>query len=59
MTDRKGEKMSKMNNLAGIRFGRLTAIEPTARYKNGEVIWKCKCDCGKVYKVINGVYVEG
>lgn len=31
-----------------MRFGRLTALEPTERRNTkGSVIWQCKCDCGK------------
>ena len=35
-------------NIAGKRYGRLVAIEPTEKrdYK-GSVIWHCRCDCGK------------
>lgn len=46
--------MSKRNDLTGQRFGRLTAIEPIGRYKNGEVIWKCLCDCGNEVEVRSG-----
>lgn len=38
-------------NLKNERFGMLTAIEETSRRDFGNVIWKCRCDCGKiVYK---------
>lgn len=41
--------ISRHQDLAGQRFGRLTAIEPSGRDKNSRaVIWKCKCDCGSV-----------
>jgi hypothetical protein len=33
-------------NLTGRRFGRLLALEPTARRSGSAVIWKCMCDCG-------------
>lgn len=44
----------KIKDIRNIKFGRLTAIEPTdRRYKsNGSVIWKCICDCG------NTTYIE-
>ena len=38
--------MSKKSNLAGLRFGKLVAEEPTPERKNGYTIWICKCDCG-------------
>ena len=35
-------------NLAGQRFGRLTALEPTDKRQGGSVVWKCRCDCGNI-----------
>ena len=35
-------------NLAGQRFGRLLAVEATdRRTESGDVIWRCRCDCGR------------
>lgn len=34
-------------NLSGQRFGRLTAIEPTAKKSGNTYVWKCQCDCGR------------
>lgn len=31
--------------LTGMRFGRLTALEPTDKRDRGSVIWKCQCSC--------------
>jgi hypothetical protein len=40
-------KQSKsFKNIIGIRFGNLTVIEMSGKYKNGSVLWRCKCDCG-------------
>ena len=33
-------------DLAGQRFGRLTAVRPTEERLNRQVVWECKCDCG-------------
>lgn len=33
-------------DISGMRFGRLTAIEPTGAVQNGSVVWRCRCDCG-------------
>ena len=30
-------------------FGELTALEPTIERRNGSVVWKCKCSCGKIH----------
>lgn len=32
-------------NLTGQRFGRLTAIVPWGRTRQGGVLWTCECDC--------------
>lgn len=37
--------MPRVIDLAGQRFGRLTALEPAGRYKR-ETTWRCICDCG-------------
>ena len=43
--------MSRKKNLSGMRFGKLTAVEPTSERKNGYTIWICKCDCGNIVRV--------
>lgn len=40
--------MGKFQDLRGKRFGRLVALEPCGRDKQGYVIWRCKCDCGNI-----------
>lgn len=38
----------KSADIAGQKFHRLTALQPTGeRNKKGNVIWLCRCDCGK------------
>jgi hypothetical protein len=39
--------MAKALELAGQRFGRLVAVQPVEKRINNQVIWECKCDCGK------------
>lgn len=39
-------------DLTNRRFGRIVALEPTDKRKNGCIIWKCKCDCGNFCEVI-------
>jgi hypothetical protein len=41
--------MPNFIDITGIKFGRLTAISPTARRDNGSVVWLCHCDCGNFY----------
>jgi hypothetical protein len=33
-------------DLAGRRYGRLTAVRPAGKYKEHEYLWLCECDCG-------------
>ena len=43
---------SDKKDLAGQRFGRLTAEYPTdRRNKKGSVYWHCRCDCGNTVEV--------
>lgn len=37
----------KAKDIAGQRFGKLTAREPLAERRNGSVLWLCDCDCGE------------
>lgn len=37
---------NKLNDLTGIRFGRLTVVERRGSSKQGEPLWYCVCDCG-------------
>ncbi len=41
-------KQFTMADLAGRRFGMLTALEPLEERDQGCVIWKCRCDCGNI-----------
>lgn len=51
--------MKNEQDLTGMRFGRLIALEDTGeRYRTAR-IWRCLCDCGNeakviVYNLING-----
>lgn len=43
---KKGKHAAK--DIAGMRFGQLVALSPTEqRDRNGSIIWRCLCDCGK------------
>lgn len=35
-----------VKNMTGKKFGMLTIIEPAGALKNGEMFWRCRCDCG-------------
>ena len=46
-------------DIAGQRFGKLVAIEPTKERKYGYVMWRCRCDCGNEKYVAAGNLVSG
>lgn len=37
-----------IKNIAGQKFGKLTAIRPTAKRSGTNVVWECLCDCGNI-----------
>ena len=44
--------MTKLIDLTGQRFGRLTVIEKApAKHGCTNAVWRCKCDCGNVVTV--------
>ena len=38
-------------DLTGMKFGRLTAIEPAGKSKSKNTLWLCECECGKKTRV--------
>lgn len=52
--------LSNKNNLIGQKFGKLLVLEETLeRTNSGNVIWKCKCDCGNICKVSSSCLIQG
>lgn len=49
----------KCIDLTGKRFGKLIAINATDERKNGNIVWKCKCDCGNVHYVATNSLMSG
>lgn len=45
--------MSKINDLTGKKFGRLTVIKYYGSNKHGRALWLCQCDCGNT-KIVLG-----
>lgn len=39
--------MGKIQDLSGLRFGRLVVIRDVGRLHGG-VLWECQCDCGRI-----------
>lgn len=47
-------------DLSGRRFGKVMVIKPTPRRKaNGEIIWQCRCDCGRTFYAGTGTLNYG
>jgi len=51
--------MSKVRNLMGKKFGRLTVFERDESTKLGRAKWKCICDCKNVVSVVSGDLTGG
>lgn len=51
--------MGKKSDLLGRRFGSLTVIERCETDNHGNIIWKCKCDCGNVRFNSSNVLLQG
>lgn len=48
------------DDLAGQRFGRLVALEPTKeKSKKASVYWHCRCDCGNEVEVTRDALLSG
>lgn len=51
--------MANKQDLTGLNFGRLTAIEPTNIRSGGHIIWKCQCECGNIAFVDSNALKKG
>ena len=49
--------MSKLKDLTGQRFGRLTVIKRAENDKHNRPTWLCRCDCGNE-KIISSVSLQ-
>lgn len=48
-----------MKDLVGKKFGRLTVLERAGTTKWGNILWLCKCDCGKEHIAASGKLIQG
>lgn len=48
-----------IRDLTGQKFGSLTVIDEAGRAKNRNVLWKCRCDCGREVLVQSGNITNG
>jgi hypothetical protein len=51
--------MPPMVDIAGQKFGKVTVREFAGRDKHGKCLWKCKCDCGRVFTVVGSELRSG
>lgn len=52
-------KETTAKDLAGQKFGELTAIKPTSNRINGRVVWECLCSCGELVYVTSSHLIDG
>lgn len=45
--------MSKLKDLTGEKFGRLTVLKRYGSNKKGQAMWMCECECGNI-NIVNG-----
>lgn len=48
-----------MKDLAGQKFGKLTAIQIVGKNNHANFLWECKCDCGKTCMVASSSLISG
>ena len=51
--------MSKLIDLTGQKFGRLTVIKKDSKITNSGSYWICKCECGKIKSVKSSALRRG
>lgn len=42
---------NRKEGLVGKKFGRLTVIKDAGHNKQGQLLWRCECACGREIKV--------
>ena len=55
----RGSPMSRLNDLTGQRFGRLTVLERGPNNNRNRATWKCRCDCGTAKTIAGASLVRG
>ncbi len=46
-------------DLAGVRFGRLTALGTAGKTRGGKTTWLCVCDCGVSKEIATSILMTG
>ena len=55
----KAGKNTPIKDLSNMSFGQLTVLYPTSQRLNGQVVWHCKCTCGKEIDVRSNNLISG
>ena len=50
---------NRAGDIRGRQFGRLTAIEPLEERYHGNVLWRCRCSCGKECEIPYSMLLSG
>lgn len=59
ISKRNSEYFETLNNLVGQKFGKLLVIERTNKRDNGQVVYKCQCDCGNITEARGSKLTDG
>jgi hypothetical protein len=51
--------MEQKLDLVGVKFGRLTALNPVGKSKHRHTIWECICECGSHIQVLRPNLLNG
>jgi hypothetical protein len=51
--------LGKFRDLAGQKFGKLTAIEVIGRTHYGRLMWRCNCECGRTKDILANSLTAG
>lgn len=46
-------------DLTGQKFGELTVVAPTAKRKEGLIVWACRCSCGSYAEASRRQLIRG
>ncbi len=49
----------KKLDLTGSKIGRLSVLSSTEKRYRGQIVWLCRCDCGKLTEVFTGNLISG
>jgi hypothetical protein len=50
---------SRVINLVGNKYSKLTVLDEPPIYKNNNFYWRCKCDCGNENVLVRGSHLTG